>query len=85
MAEQQGQERGFAVVDEEQQREIARKGGENVPDKKRTFSQDPELAAEAGRKGGGARGQSADGQGQDGNRGRNQDGGQRGNQSGSNR
>ncbi|MGA9368691.1 MAG: KGG domain-containing protein, partial [Steroidobacteraceae bacterium] len=29
-----------------------RKGGQSVPDEKRSFSQNPELAAEAGRKGG---------------------------------
>ena len=44
--------RGFASMDEDKQREIARKGGESVPDEKRSFSKDHELAAEAGRKGG---------------------------------
>ena len=44
--------RGFASMDEEKQREIARKGGESVPAEKRSFSKDPELASEAGRKGG---------------------------------
>lgn len=44
--------RGFAAMDEAKQREIARKGGESVPDEKRSFSKDPSLAAEAGRKGG---------------------------------
>lgn len=44
--------RGFASMDEDKQREIARKGGESVPAEKRTFARDPELAAEAGRKGG---------------------------------
>jgi len=44
--------RGFASMDERKQREIARKGGESVPDEKRSFSKDRELAAEAGRKGG---------------------------------
>lgn len=48
--------RGFASMDEDKQREIARKGGESVPDEKRSFSQDHELAAEAGRKGGRASG-----------------------------
>jgi general stress protein YciG len=48
--------RGFASMDEDQQREISRKGGESVPDEKRSFSQDRELAAEAGRKGGEASG-----------------------------
>ncbi len=46
--------RGFAAMDEEQQREIARKGGqsqgkENNPG---NFANDPERASEAGRKGG---------------------------------
>ncbi|MBP0574497.1 general stress protein [Mycobacterium tuberculosis] len=44
--------RGFAAMDEEKQREIARKGGASVPDEKRSFSQDRSLASEAGRKGG---------------------------------
>jgi len=45
-------DRGFASVDEQKQREIASKGGQSVPDEKRSFSQDRELAAAAGRKGG---------------------------------
>jgi general stress protein YciG len=44
--------RGFAAMDPERQREIARKGGASVPDEKRSFSQDRDLAAAAGRKGG---------------------------------
>ncbi|MDB5460839.1 MAG: hypothetical protein JWO72_2580 [Caulobacteraceae bacterium] len=44
--------RGFAAMDEKKQREIAAKGGASVPDDKRSFSQDPKLASEAGRKGG---------------------------------
>ncbi len=44
--------RGFASMDEDKQRDIASKGGQSVPDEKRSFSQDRELAAEAGRKGG---------------------------------
>jgi uncharacterized protein len=44
--------RGFASMDPEKQRAIARKGGESVPHEKRSFSQNPRLAAEAGRKGG---------------------------------
>lgn len=44
--------RGFASMDPERQREIARKGGASVPSGKRSFSQDRLLAAEAGRKGG---------------------------------
>ena len=43
---------GFASMDEDKQREIARKGGESVPSEKRSFSKDHELASEAGRKGG---------------------------------
>ena len=44
--------RGFASMDPEKQRAIARKGGESVPNEKRSFSQNPELAPLAGRKGG---------------------------------
>jgi general stress protein YciG len=44
--------RGFAAMDPEKQREIARKGGRSVPADKRSFSTSPELAANAGRKGG---------------------------------
>ena len=44
--------RGFASMDEEKQREIASKGGRNVPKEKRSFSQDRSLASIAGRKGG---------------------------------
>ena len=36
----------------EKQRAIASKGGQSVPNEKRSFSQNRELAAEAGRKGG---------------------------------
>ena len=39
-------------MDPEKQRAIARKGGESVPNDKRSFSQNHTLAAEAGRKGG---------------------------------
>ena len=46
------QNRGFRVMDPDRQREIARKGGASVPDEKRSFSQDRQMAAEAGRKGG---------------------------------
>ncbi|TWB14068.1 hypothetical protein FBZ89_118121 [Nitrospirillum amazonense] len=48
--------RGFASMDDDKQREITAKGGSSVPDEKRSFSQDHELAAEAGRKGGQASG-----------------------------
>lgn len=44
--------RGFAAMDADRRREIARKGGKSVPDEKRSFTQDRTLAAEAGRKGG---------------------------------
>jgi uncharacterized protein len=44
--------RGFASMDREKQLAIARKGGESVPNEKRSFSQDRRLAADAGRKGG---------------------------------
>jgi uncharacterized protein len=44
--------RGFAAMNEDKQREIARKGGANVPHEKRSFAQNRTLAAEAGRKGG---------------------------------
>ena len=44
--------RGFASMDIEKRRAIARKGGEIVPNEKRSFSQNPSLASQAGRKGG---------------------------------
>jgi uncharacterized protein len=44
--------RGFASMDAAKQRAIASKGGQSVPDEKRSFSQNRELAAQAGRKGG---------------------------------
>ena len=44
--------RGFASMEQEKQREIARKGGANVPHDKRSFAQNRALASEAGRKGG---------------------------------
>jgi general stress protein YciG len=44
--------KGFAAMDPERRREIARKGGSSVPDEKRSFSQNRTLAADAGRKGG---------------------------------
>lgn len=47
-----GSGRGFASMDDEKQREAARKGGASVPAEERSFSKDRELAAEAGRKGG---------------------------------
>src|SRR5206468_2416955 len=44
--------RGFAAMDPERSREIARKGGASVPGEKRSFAKDRDLAASAGRKGG---------------------------------
>jgi len=44
--------RGFASMDLEKRRAIARKGGESVPNEKRSFSQNHALASQAGRKGG---------------------------------
>jgi general stress protein YciG len=80
--------RGFASMDDDKQREIASKGGQSVPDEKRSFSQDRELAAEAGRKGGEASGggnrQGGDGGQQNGGDGGQQNGGQ-GNQQGGQR
>ena len=39
-------------MDEKKQHDIASKGGHSVPDEKRSFSKDSELASEDGRKGG---------------------------------
>jgi general stress protein YciG len=44
--------RGFASMSAEKQREIASKGGKSVPSEKRSFSQNRDLAAQAGRRGG---------------------------------
>lgn len=44
--------RGFAAMSPEKRREIARKGGASIPADKRAFSQNRDLAATAGRKGG---------------------------------
>jgi general stress protein YciG len=44
--------RGFAAMNPERRREIARKGGASVPGEKRSFAKDRDLAATAGRKGG---------------------------------
>jgi general stress protein YciG len=53
-------QRGLANVSPERRREIASLGGKSVPREHRAFSRDPELAREAGRKGGkAARGRSA--------------------------
>ena len=37
--------RGFASMDRDKQREIARKGGRSVPNEKRSFSQNHQLAS----------------------------------------
>jgi uncharacterized protein len=50
--EKESGRQGFASMDQDKQREIASKGGQSVPDEKRSFSQDPKLAAEAGHEGG---------------------------------
>lgn len=44
--------RGFASMDPDRRREIASKGGRSVPDDRRAYSQNRELAVAAGRKGG---------------------------------
>jgi len=44
--------RGFASMDKDRQREIARQGGQSVPSEKRSFSKNAELASQAGSKGG---------------------------------
>lgn len=44
--------RGFAGMDPERRREIARKGGAAVPPEKRSFTRDRDLAASAGAIGG---------------------------------
>jgi general stress protein YciG len=48
------EKRGFASMDEEKQREIARKGGESQGKENNpaNFANDPEKAREAGKKGG---------------------------------
>jgi general stress protein YciG len=51
-SEDGGPLRGFARMEPNKQRELARKGGANVPSEKRSFSQNRALASEAGRKGG---------------------------------
>ena len=54
-------DRGFGSMDEDTQRDIASRGGQSVPDEERSFSKDRELASEAGKKGGQARGGSTSG------------------------
>ncbi len=53
MAESKGTaRRGFASTSPEKRREIAHMGGKSVPSDKRSFSQNRDLASEAGRKSG---------------------------------
>lgn len=51
-AQKQDAQRGFGAMDKDKQRATASKGGSAVPGEKRSFAQDPALAAMAGRKGG---------------------------------
>jgi len=44
--------RGFASLSPEKRTEIAKLGGRSVPEEKRSFAQNRDLAREAGRKGG---------------------------------
>ena len=53
--------RGFAAMDPERRREIAKRGGASVPSEKRSFAQNRDLAANAGRKGGAPRAAAAAG------------------------
>jgi general stress protein YciG len=46
--------RGFAAMDPDRRREIAKRGGASVPGEKRSFAQNRDLAADAGRMGGAA-------------------------------
>jgi general stress protein YciG len=53
--------RGFAAMDPDKRREIARKGGQSVPADRRSFATQKGLAASAGAKGGAAsRGKKSD-------------------------
>ena len=49
---QKDRKRGFALLDADQRREMARRGGRSVPKDRRAFSKSQDLATEAGRKGG---------------------------------
>ena len=46
--------RGFAAMDKERRREIAQRGGRNVPPERRSFARDRDLAMRAGQRGGSA-------------------------------
>jgi general stress protein YciG len=50
--EPRGRKRGFARMHPDKQRELASKGGRAVPGEAQAFAKDPELARQAGRKGG---------------------------------
>ncbi len=52
MTEKTTGKRGFAAMTPEQRQKVARLGGLSVPKLKRSFSQDRQLASNAGRKGG---------------------------------
>ena len=55
MAKSTGKKRGFASMDPEKQREIARKGGKAAHEKGTAHEFSPEEAREAGRRGGKAK------------------------------
>ena len=50
--EDQKRPRGFAAMDKERRREIAQRGGRNVPPERRSFAIDRDLAMRAGQRGG---------------------------------
>jgi general stress protein YciG len=52
MTDQPKSRRGFAAMDPEKRREIAARGGAAVPADKRSFSQNRQLAKDAGAAGG---------------------------------
>jgi general stress protein YciG len=49
---EENSKRGLASADEKTREEVASKGGKSVPPEERSFSKDPGLASEAGKKGG---------------------------------
>lgn len=67
MANENTEKQGVGSADEKKRDEMARKGEQTVPPEERSFSKDPELAAEAGRKGGEAKGQKSQSEQKDGN------------------
>ncbi|MCM2280487.1 MAG: hypothetical protein NDI61_01420, partial [Bdellovibrionaceae bacterium] len=55
---QQGKsDRGFSSMDQDQQREKSRKGGEGVSTEDRSLSKDSEISSDSSRKGSESRGQ----------------------------